>query len=171
MDTQHVVIPRERALQLYRDYRKHLHYSQPVDREVMRAYQALANGRLVIKALESIKQAGLNDQGLPKLALAMAEAGTVDCRMQANGSCTMDSRPGYRKSMWRINDDRWIAQRCFFQFPRGSFVTKKDVWRATALVPGIPLTLRPKRGLHLVGSRVDEDRAARPDAAAAARQG
>jgi tryptophan synthase beta subunit len=48
---------------LYRQYRAHLHYSKPIDRECMRAYQLLAQSQLVIKALESIVAAGLNAQG------------------------------------------------------------------------------------------------------------
>jgi hypothetical protein len=147
MDTVPVVIPRERALELYRTYKKHVHYSQPIDRECLRAYQLLAKGRLVIKALESIKLAGLNAMKLPKLAIAMAGAETVDCRMDANGECSMDSRPGYRS--YKASDERrWIVQRCYVHFPRGSFSDATNNWRATALVPGIPLHLRPRRGLQ-----------------------
>ena len=51
METQAVTLDRAEARALYRQYKAHLHCSKPVDRECMRAYQLLAQGKLVIKAL------------------------------------------------------------------------------------------------------------------------
>ncbi|HEX2726302.1 MAG TPA: hypothetical protein VHN20_10820, partial [Beijerinckiaceae bacterium] len=73
MQTVAVEIPRKQARELYREYKKHVHYSQPMDREIMRAYQLMAQGRVIIKALESIRKAGVNDQALPKLAICRAD--------------------------------------------------------------------------------------------------
>jgi catechol 2,3-dioxygenase-like lactoylglutathione lyase family enzyme len=53
------------AAGLYRKYKEHVAYQTPMDAEIMRIYQLIANGWLVIRAIESIKQAGLNEQGLP----------------------------------------------------------------------------------------------------------
>jgi hypothetical protein len=87
-----VVMGRAEARDLYRKYKAHRHYSTPIDREVQRAFQLLAQGRLVIKALESIKVAGLNEQGLPKLAIAPADSDKVECRVFANGSIVTADR-------------------------------------------------------------------------------
>lgn len=147
MDAERVVIDRGKALELYQEYKKHLHYSQPIDRECMQAYHLLSKGRLIIKALESIKLAGLNAQEMPKLAIARATATSVHCSMSDGGSATMDSRD-CRTSKWRRSDDDWVTERSYFQFPRGSFPRRKHAMRGIALVPGVPLNLRPRRGLE-----------------------
>lgn len=74
METQQLVVAPEKAREIWRDYQKHLHYSTPVDREIMHTYQMLAQGRIVIKALESVRVAGLGEDKLPKLAIVRADA-------------------------------------------------------------------------------------------------
>lgn len=145
METQHVVMDRAEARDLYREYKKHLHYSTPIDRECMRTYQLLAQGRLVIKALDSIVAAGLDDKNLPKLAIASAEATSCECRVNADGAVTFDSR---KLRNWRGGDDRTlIAERAYFRFPRGTFRSTAPVWSVQALVPVVPPQQRPRRGL------------------------
>src|SRR5262245_27788304 len=92
MHTETIEIDRSEARRLYRKYREHLHYSTPIDDEIRRTYQLMAQGRVIIKALESIKVAGLNSEGWPKLAIAPADALNVECRMEKNGSCWFDGR-------------------------------------------------------------------------------
>lgn len=147
MQTQNMVMDRAEARDLYRAYKKHLHYSIPIDHEVMRAYQLLAQGRLLIKALESIVAAGLNEQGLPKLAIALATATSCECRVNGNGAVTFDSRPPRSRSYRSLDDRKLIAERAYFLFPRAAFPVKQQVWSAQALVPGVPLQHRPQRGL------------------------
>jgi hypothetical protein len=89
MDTQNVVMSRGEARDLYRAYKKHRHWSEPIDTEVQRAYQLLAQGRLVIKALELIVKAGVNEDGLPKLAIARADAKVCQLRMHDHGAAAM----------------------------------------------------------------------------------
>src|ERR1700731_4215168 len=74
MQTEQITLERDKARELWRDYRKHEHWSEPIDREVMRSYQALAQGRVVIQALESIVKAGVGQDGLPRLAIVRADA-------------------------------------------------------------------------------------------------
>lgn len=145
METQNVVMSRGEARDLYRAYRKHLHYSEPVDREVMRAYQLLAQGRLVIKALQSVVAAGLDQEGHPKLAIAQATAKSCVCSLSANGSASFDSRavPTYRAA----NDRDWLTERAYFRFPAGAFKVAQPVWSIKAQVPLVPVHLRPRRGL------------------------
>ena len=65
MNVEKIVISRGQALKLYREYKKHQFYSAPIDREIQRAYQLISQGRVIIKALESIRLAGLGDDQLP----------------------------------------------------------------------------------------------------------
>jgi hypothetical protein len=151
MQTLSVDLDRHKARSLFREYRKHLHWSAPIDRECMRAYQHLALGRLVIQALESVKAAGVKvegaDFGLPELALCRADAVSCVATINHDGSAVMsadDARPRHRRRDWTP-----INSRSILSWPAGSFPVLPDRrrWRATALVPIPPLHLRPKRGL------------------------
>lgn len=141
MDTQQISMPRAEARALYRSYKQHLHYSQPIDRECMRAYQLLAQGRLVIKAIESVAKAGLGADGLPKLAVARADGVGCTLALRHDGSAIMttDDRVWYRRS--NAAPSRWM------DFPAGTFGGAKSVRDRVALLPPIPLHLRPHRGL------------------------
>ena len=142
MQAVSIEIDRVKARELYRAYKSHAHYAKPVDWEIQRAYQLLAQGRLVIKALESIAAAGLNEKKLPKLAIARADA--VECRLFARsgeGSATMGVENRWRRS--NAAPSKW------FDFPPGTFPGIAGGWKDyIALVPGVPLHLRPKRGLE-----------------------
>jgi len=144
MEVQTATIDRKQAKLLYREYKKHQHYSTPVDQEIMRAYQLIAQGRMVIKALESITVAGLNAQGLPKLAICRADAIACNFRLDRDGGGRMrDDRVQPRTNRkWEVLESRSVIL-----FPRGSFPTNRGVWEAKALVPAPPLHLRPRRGL------------------------
>jgi hypothetical protein len=144
MQTQHIQLTRENAQTLFRDYKKCLHYAEPIDREIMRAYELLGKGRLIIKALESIVAAGLNNDGFPKLAICRATALKCFLHLRDNGSASMNEqrRPGQRAYVKRV-----------ISFPERSFkVTAKSRygmgWDAEAIVPPAPLHLRPKRGME-----------------------
>ncbi|MPZ36632.1 MAG: hypothetical protein GEU95_00990 [Rhizobiales bacterium] len=148
MQTVEVKLDRKQARELYRTYKKHSHYSEPIDWEVQRAYQMIAQGRMVIRAIESIKQAGVDEKGLPKLAIARATQKTCVLRTSRDGSFTM----GDGRSQWR--------NRNLISFPAGSlsfpetpvYRGKEIVWYRTpsgeAVLPLIPIHLRPKRGLE-----------------------
>jgi hypothetical protein len=151
MQTQSITMTRAEARDLYRAYKKHKHWSQPIDDEIRRAYQLLGQGRLIIKALESIAVAGLNAEGLPKLAICRADALACELRLDKNGTARMhDARVTPRNAP---HTNRWswheVEQtKSVILFPRGTFHdVPQDIWRATALVPSVPLHLRPQRGL------------------------
>jgi hypothetical protein len=144
MDTQHIEIDRARAKELYRAYKKHAHYSQPIDKEIQRAYQLLAQGRLVIKALESVKNAGLKTDGLdagwPKLGLCRADAKACTARIYEDGSCDMSAG---NRAIWGRTPSRNV-----YRWPAKTFAPYRNrSYSATAIVPVVPLHLRPKRGL------------------------
>lgn len=139
MDVQPITIDRGKAHELYQDYQKHLHYSTPVDHEIMRAYYLLSKGRLIIKALDSVAKAGLGADGLPKLAICRADAPACHLTMRTEGSVTMADTPRWRRN--NASPNRW------FDWPVGAFAGAHARREATANLPHIPVKFRPKRGL------------------------
>lgn len=142
-----IKVDREQARELYRTYRKHAHYAKPIDREIQRTYQLIAQGRVIIRAIESIKAAGLNEEFKPKLAIARADAEEVFCRIEQNGSgyYSLDSWPRGEFSGNRKDTARTI------RFPAGTF-SREDgrnvaMYSTSAKLPLIPVHLRPKRAL------------------------
>lgn len=153
MDTQQIVVDRAKAKELYQAYRKHQFYAKPVDKEVMRAYQLLAQGRLVIKAIESVAKAGLKtegaDKGLPKLALVRADAPTCKVAMHHNGGAIMhagDTEP--RSRGWRQGGGTQQSANVFV-FGKDTFTQPEATrnWRGEAITPMVPIHMRPKRAL------------------------
>lgn len=145
MEVMQVIVDRGESQRLYREYKKHQAYSAPIDWEVQRTYQLLAQGNVIIRAIESVGTAGLYTEGpnagLPRLALCRADAPT--CFYQAHprgaGSFTMNTRWG---------NEHHVRQR--IALPAGTFPEQKERSRwnaAEAKLPLIPLHLRPRRGL------------------------
>ncbi len=150
MHTELVKVPRDEAAALLRKYKEHAAYSTPMDWEIQRTYDLLAKGKVIIRAIESIKQAGLNTEFLPKLAIAPATA--THCRLDryANGSAKMNAV--FPKRRWPKETLAFLDNT--FVFPKDSFpLTWDGKWRReadqhNAALPLIPIHLRPKRGLQ-----------------------
>jgi hypothetical protein len=148
METTHITVSREEADVLYRKYKEHQNYSTPIDWEVQRTYQLLAKGKTIIKALESIAKAGVNEQGLPKLAIAGATAKACYLERATRGTCVMASSENWRATK---NKFHWGEQA--FIFPPSSFPLNWDGKGRTqrsshqAQLPLVPVHLRPRRGL------------------------
>jgi hypothetical protein len=141
METQNIVVDREEARALYRKYREHQHWSEPIDDEIRRTYQLIAQGRVIIRALDSIVKAGVGADGYPKLAIVRADAARCWYSWSGDGS-------------GRFAVDRWTRHnqtRQYIDLPAGSFATPRtdrpDWSRAQAITPLVPIHLRPKRGL------------------------
>ena len=141
METQEISLDRLEARALWRKYREHQHYAKPIDWEIQRTYQMIAQGRLVIKALESIVKAGVGEDGWPKLAICRADAEKCFFEYQNGGA-------RFALKRWARENER----RTYIDLPRGSFPLPQGdrrAWaRAEAIVPLIPVDLRPKRGLE-----------------------
>lgn len=145
MDVSTVSVDRAEARRLYRKYKEHRAYSNPIDWEIQRTYQLLAQGNVVIRAIESIKLAGLHTEGrnagLPKLALCRADAKSCFYRCLPNGSATfsMDRRVRSHHARRRV------------ALPAGSIPGQQDrsnSWNAAeAVVPLIPVDMRPRRAM------------------------
>jgi hypothetical protein len=138
MQTQKLEMDRDQARALYRKYREHRAWSKPIDHEIQRIYQLVAQGKIVIRALDSIRAAGVNEAGFPKLAIARADVEECFLTLSADGSAHMGS-------------DRWSWSRASaskrFAFPPGTFPVKASRYGASAIVPHIPPDIRPARGL------------------------
>lgn len=149
METTHITVDRSEAERLYRKYKEHAAYSNPMDWEIQRTYQLLSKGKPVIKALESIVRAGVDAKGLPKLAIATAIAKACFLERSISGAATMASSDNWRAKA----SSRNIWQRDTFTFPPDSFPMhwdgKSRMNRSNhkAQLPLIPIHLRPKRGL------------------------
>lgn len=150
MLVEKITVSRGEAELLYRKYKEHAAYSEPIDWEVQRAYDLLRNGKVVIRAIESIKQAGLNRDFLPKLALAPATAEACHLRRNRDGSIIMSPNPDF----WHLNRKKLVMRENTFRFPVDSFPLgwnqKFHVSQSEhkAAMPMIPSHLRPKRGLQ-----------------------
>lgn len=147
MDTVPIELDAAEAHRLYKEYQQHRHFETPIDREIKRTYREIAKGKTVIKALESIVAAGVHADGTPKLGLVRADQSRCILRREFDGSFAL-SAPGYENKSVAAADMR-------FRFPAGSLPEMKDLkghngwWQPReAVVPIIPLHLRPRTGLH-----------------------
>lgn len=139
MHVDQIVVDRDAAARLLRKYKEHQHYSTPVDLEIQRCYDAIAQGRMVIRALASIAAAGLGDDHLPKLAIVRADAPECHVYMRSDGGARFSTKA------WTRDDHR----RCYVDVPAGSFPEQSRRWgrQFAAMTPLIPIHLRPRRGL------------------------
>lgn len=138
MDTERITVDRAEAAELFRKYKEHQHYSTPVDLEIQRVYDAIRKGQKVIRALESIRVAGLNAEGLPKLAIAHADAQKCALYLYPNGGARMSDND------WQPDRNR----RKYIDLPTGTFPASPKTHRHwAAMVPICPIHARPKRGL------------------------
>lgn len=144
MQTEQIVVDPDHALELYRAYLKDRHYDTPIDKEIRRTYRALSQGKTVIKALESVAAAGAYASGLPKLGLIRADMSHLICDREKDGSFAFYPRGrGWGRA----------AKGLRFTWPAGTLPpmqapTNGGWWQDyEAVVPLIPLHLRPRRAL------------------------
>jgi hypothetical protein len=140
METQTITLDRDAAREMFRKYQEHRHYATPIDQEIQRTYSAIAKGRVVVRALASIAAAGLNDEGLPKLAIVRADVERCHLNLRFDGGARFSSHP------WPQENHR----RSYIDMPAGSFpeaTSRHRAYAAQALVPLVPIHLRPRRGL------------------------
>lgn len=136
MQVTELKVDKQTAKQFLRVYREHRDKQTPMDREIQKAYYAISRGRVVIQALQSIRDAGLNAEGFPKLALCRADAKVCYYRgSNAGGTFSIDKWARHNETR-RTVDVRWNENR--------PLAASKD---GEAIVPLIPVHLRPKAEL------------------------
>jgi hypothetical protein len=128
---------RSEARELYEKYRSAVHFGGPVDREIARTYRLIGQGKVIIRALESVKSAGLDEEGLPKLAIIRADQRECHLYLGFRGSATFSPR----------QDAYWCAPGRV-ELPDGTFPQRQSgLSNRKAVVPMIPAHLRPQHSL------------------------
>ena len=134
MKTARIEFDQKQAGVLYRTYREHRNAQTETDNAIERVYREIARGRKVIRAFESIRQAGLDEQGLPKLAIVRADAEWCYCDR-------------FREDM-RFSMDRWPPRHATKRTIHVPWPGLENSSRsAKARVPLIPVHHRPKANL------------------------
>ena len=142
MQVQTLKMPRGKAYELYKAYKTHQAYQTPEDYEIMRTYKLIAQGRVVIQALESVRLAGLNEKGLPKLAICRADQKWCHIVMGTRGNVIFYGDFKHR----RLNSRIPIGTNNGFFPSRERNINTWD--NCKAAVPIIPPQYRPKRGIE-----------------------
>jgi len=133
MNPTRIIFPKEEAHQLWMKYREHRDVATPQDRKIEDIYRRISRGEKVIKAIESIRQAGLDANGDPRLALIRADANICFYRKETN-------QVVFRMDSW--GSDNWHRRRIVVPWQGMGFGSTKK-----SIVPLIPLHLRPKTSL------------------------
>lgn len=146
METTTLELDRGEARRLFRKYREHRAHQLPIDAEIQRLYQLIAQGRVIIRALHSIGAAGLDPAtNLPRLALVRADQPSCLLTMAVDGSAVM---AGTARALGAWNR---VAPNLRFDFPADTFprrASRTPAWRHhQAMTPHIPPDIRPARGL------------------------
>lgn len=141
MDVTKIAIDQQQARELYRSYKEHQQYGDEMDREIQRTYRLISRGRVVIQALDSVKRAGLDELGHPKLAIGRADLRHIECKLDADGSACMASERETR--IWRNSRENSAR----ISWPAGSFPGAKHTRWLKAIAPIIPIHLRPKQAI------------------------
>lgn len=141
MNVATITVPEEKArdyFEQYRDSVREARHEERVeeDRMMMRAFKAADQGLPLLHLTESMRIAGQDDEGRPRLAIARAHVEWAYLRRENDGA-------------FQISEDRWPAPNARFSIrrfptgtlPEGSWIPSGR-WRA--MVPNIPPKLRPK---------------------------
>jgi hypothetical protein len=130
----------EQARELWKKYQSHRVHQNPADAEIAAIYKRIAQGKTVIRAFASIAAAGVNAQGLPKLAIARADQPL--CYLHHT-----DNTAVFSPQRWFWHSDRTSRSK-LLRVPWEGFTMPRDKSTYEAQVPLIPVHLRPKRGLQ-----------------------
>lgn len=138
MQTATIEFDRTEAQAAYKLYREHRGAHTKEDAEISRIYYQIAKGGKVIRAHESIRAAGLDADGLPKLAMIRADVKRIVYK------CGYLDHDRAAVFMDAANPREMAA--CSVKC-RWSGIQDTKRWRAEAMVPMIPVHLRPSDAL------------------------
>lgn len=121
------------------------------DDQIMRGYRLLARGRTLINLAQSMTTAGVDEKGLPRLAIARADALWCHVRTFPDGSAEF----GSDQLPWRLRGraSGRLTSLPVNTLPQYRWNDASKMHRAQALVPLVPLPLRPKGrliGYHIL---------------------
>ena len=149
MQVAEIQLGQDRAEELLAKYEQHKEVATEDDLAIMKAYKAIAKGEVIIQAHESIRQAGYNEKGEPNLAIVRANQKVVQANVARFQNNEKSQVTFYEPDAWGRDNYRASLRR--------HVVENMGAWRGDiprysdlrAVVPSIPLDMRPKRGLHL----------------------
>lgn len=144
MEVSKLSVDADKAREMYERYRSHRQAQTPQDQEIETIYKKISEGKTVIRALASIRDAGLNAEGLPKLAIARADQPRVLLRDTFANNQAVFSHDG-SGSWTKRNESRDKIIRVPWD---GFILPKSGNYLYEAIVPLIPVHLRPRRALH-----------------------
>lgn len=144
MKVEALKMDQEKARELYETYIEHRDKMRPEDEEIAAIYKRLAQGATVIRALESIRAAGVNEQGLPKLAICPAHM--TECWFRASGTHEGGSpQVTFGKQSFYERERKGVVR---MPWPGLKEPHAGSRWTWCAQVPLIPIHLRPKASLE-----------------------
>lgn len=138
MNVEKLSMEQTEAQKLYKAYKESRTPLTKDDQAIAAIYKRLAQGKLVIRALASITAAGVDDEGLPKLAIMRADQREAHLQVrndemifysaQTHGSTARFTvpMPGVKYANW--SDNKRYGRK--------------------AQVPLIPVHLRPRKGIQ-----------------------
>lgn len=139
MKVEILALDQDKARELYGRYEQHRDGYTEADREIAAIYKNIAAGRTVIRALESIRNAGCDEHGLPRLAICPAHM--TECWYRTNQSQTERGEVTFGKRYPNIRDRKGVVRMAWPNVPEAKR------WDHCATVPLIPVHLRPKHAL------------------------
>lgn len=135
-------ITAQQARELYAKYQGHCAGYTAADREIAEMYKRIGAGKTVIRALASIVAAGMNEKGLPKLAIMRADQPRAYWHPDG-------ATPHFSPAYWDRSNGRGPGlhgKRIPLSWPGCPYPADRHR-TFEAIVPLIPVHLRPKRGL------------------------
>lgn len=144
MDLNTITMEKPKARQAFLDYRKAVREGGSAeDEQIMRGYRELSRGTQLISLRDTIAAGGIDDKGLPRLAVMRADVPWCWVRRMAEGSVAFtpvrDPHHRLRKGVYRLPSDTLPA------VARAEARPEWGSWRPVfrAMVPPIPPSLRP----------------------------
>lgn len=134
METARITVDRELARERLKQYREAKAPATPQDIAIMRAYRQVARGKVIIRAHESIRQAGFDEKCRPKLALCRATWKRTRCDVWSSHTEFKNAKEWSGRNALRV------------LMPRPEGITYHV--SGEAIVPLIPLHLRPRGSLY-----------------------
>lgn len=142
MELHRITMEAEAARKAYRERRRRFGaFSTPEDNQVRAGYRAMARGQQLISLSAAMRTAGVDDHGLPRLAVCRADAQWV-----YSHGVGQDGSAVFR--MDRVTENRDERRRV--KVPAGTFAPpRRQTWQTwAAMVPSVPAPLRPSRKLE-----------------------
>lgn len=127
-------VTRAHAAGALKEYKQHRDVYDKRDWEIERIYRAISKGKTVISVKDAIRNGGLDERGLPRLAVMRADQPVCICERH------------YSDNMILRADVRSKAAEWYFEIPWPNRPPTRDWSNAVARLPRIPPQHRPASG-------------------------